>query len=117
VVDLKSISSTLTASASKILKSTPSASNYAAYTREAHYAVKLLKSLNVSKYQSLCESNCDFITSAFKQASTSLELFYAHSIATACGCDAVKFSTKSFVVIDEDIEVSSWCYYVVSMLC
>jgi hypothetical protein len=73
--------------------------------KDIHSAAKLLNSLNVSGYQSHCSAHCDGLTNAFKQSSSSLQMYYAHSAATACGCSGAKFTAKSFIAIDEDLEV------------
>lgn len=103
-VDFKSISNDLRDSARSILRAAPSLGSGAASMRDMHYAIKVLRALNSSGYQSLCSSHCDSITSAFKQASRGLDLYYTYNVGQHCECN-VNFNTKSFIVIDEDLEV------------
>lgn len=107
--DFKSISNDLGESARSILRAARSAGSTATPIRDMHSAIKILRALNSSGYQNLCGSHCDQITSAFKQASRSLDLYYTFNVGDNCGCN-LNFNTKSFILIDEDLEVISIFY-------
>ena len=116
--DFKSISNDLGESARSILRSARSAGSTATSIREMHAAIKVLRALNTSGYQNLCGSHCDQITSAFKQATRSLDLYYTFNVGGNCGCN-LNFNTKSFILVDEDLEVANitlvsyliYCYF------
>lgn len=104
-LDFKSISNDLGESARSILRAARSAGGATATSiRDMHSAIKVLRALNSSGYQNLCGSHCDQITSAFKQATRSLDLYYTFNVGSNCGCN-LNFNTKSSILIDEDLEV------------
>ena len=97
----KNVSKDISRNAMQLLQK----ANAATPMKDMHYAVKLLRSLNISGDRDMCSSSCDTILAAFKHASNSLEVYFAHSAAYSCGCSKVKFNAKAFALIDEDFEV------------
>jgi hypothetical protein len=104
-VDFKSVSVDLISSAITVFKTSSLSNKYGSTMKDMHHAIKLLTSLNVSGLQSQCGSSCDEVVSAFKAATSSLDLYYAYSVASTCGCKNIKFNTRSLSIIDEDLEV------------
>ena len=103
----KNVSKDISRNAMQLLQQ----ANAATSMKDMHYAVKLLRALNISWDREMCSSHCDSISAAFKQASSSLEVYFAYSAASSCGCSKVKFNAKAFAIIDEDLEVYTTLYF------
>lgn len=112
--DFKSLSSDLALSALNVLKAGPlpaTNAKHAASIKDMHFAIKLLSSLNVSGYAAQCTAHCDALANAFKQSTSSLQLYFAHSASEGCGCKSIVFGSKADIIMDEDLEVQSFLLF------